>query len=177
MSYVFFLDPYDNLLLHPDAVRLCEELRVLNDKEVAALIYAYDYHSMYRQFTLAERMRRASIKVYGDVKDKLFESPKMKAAIDAYMGIQYNPKIEFISTCQERIDGLQDDLRVAKDEKDISRILKSIKMLREQINELEKEVSEDTIKEGKVFGDASLSFIEMFQKNRAYKNLLDNKKK
>lgn len=177
MSCVFYIDPYDNLVLHPDAVRLCPELRVLNEKEVSVLVYAYDYHSIYRQFPLSERIRRSCIKVYGDVKDNLFDSPKMKAAIDAYMSIQYNPKIEFIRTCQERIDGLQDDLRLAKDEKDISRILKSIKMLRDQINELEKEVSEDTIKEGKVFGDASLSFMEMFQKNKSYKHLLDNKKK
>lgn len=177
MSYLFYIDPYDHLILHPDAIRLCPELRVLNDKEVAVLIYAYDYHSMYRQFPLAERIRRASIKVFGDVNEKLFNSPKMKAAIDAYMSIQYNPKIEFISTCQERIDGLQDDLRTAKEEKDIARILKSIKMLRDQINELDKEVSEDTIKEGKVFGDASLSYLEMFQKTQAYKHLLDNKKK
>jgi len=178
MSYLFYIDKYDNKILRPECLKLCEELRVLSHEEVTAIIYAYDYHSIYRQFPESERKRKAVIKVYGTDKSNFFESTKIQSAVEAYMSLQYNPKIELIKTYQGTINALQKELPQAKDEKDISRILKSVEMLNKNINTLDNEVSDDVAKEGVVMGGDSLSYIEILQENKGlYDSILRGGKK
>ena len=178
MSYLFFIDDNNNTVLHPDALKLCEELRVLDDKEIALIIYACDYHSPFRQFTDKDRRRKAMVKVYGSDKKDLFEPLKIKNAVEAYMSLQYNPKVELVNTYNLKIDELQKELMTQADEKSINRILKSVDMLRKSVRELEAEVYEELIKEGRVVGNASLSLLENMQKNKdAYKNIMRKPKK
>jgi hypothetical protein len=177
MSYLFFVDPSNNIILHPDCLKLCEELRVLDEKEAAAIVYAYDYNGPYKQFAERDRKRKALIKVYGSDDKDIFEKDKIQNAVDAYMSLQYNPKIELDRVYDQKIDGLQSELVSAKDEKDIARILKSIEMLRKSKRELQAEVYDEILKEGRVVGNASLSFLEKLQRNKdAYKNIMKKKK-
>lgn len=178
MSYLYYIDTSNNLILHPDAIFLCEELRVLDDKEIALIIYAYDYHSPFKQFTESDRRRKALMKVYGTDNKDTFEKEKIKNAVDAYMSLQYNPKIELGETYKESILALQRKLIDEDDDKVIGKVLKSIELLRKSLRELEAEVYEELIKEGRVVGNASLSYIENRQKNRAaYKNVMRKPKK
>ena len=177
MSYLFFIDKYDNKILRPECLKLCEELRVLDENQVAAIIYAYDYHSIYRQFPEMDRRRKAAIKVYGSDNSAIFDNPKVQAAVDAYMSLQYNPKLELIKTYQTSVRSLQDDLIKCKEERDISRILKSIDLLNKNINNLDNEVSDDIAKEGVVMGGAKLSFLETIQENKSlYDSILSGRK-
>lgn len=178
MSYLFYIDKYDNKILRPECLKLCEELRVLSNEEVAAIIYAYDYHSIYRQFPEMDRKRKAAIKVYGTDKSEVFDNPKIQAAIEAYMSLQYNPKIELIKTYQRSVRSLQSQLdKSSDDEKDINRILKSIDLLNKNINQLDNEVSDDIAKEGVVMGGSKLSYLETLQENKSlYDSILLGKK-
>lgn len=175
---LYYIDIENNILLHPDALKLCEELRVLDEKEVKCIVYAYDYSGPYKQFAEQDRKRKALIKVYGSDENDLFEKDKIKHAVSAYISLQYNPKIELISTYNLNINTLQQKLIDEDDDKVIARILKSIDLLRKSIRELEMEVYEDTVKEGRIVGGAGLSFLEGFQKRQAaYKNIMPKKVK
>jgi len=166
----------NNEILRPECLKLCEELRVLDHQEVAAVIYAYDYHSMFKQYPEQDRKRKALVKVYGTSEKDIFESAKIKAAVEAYMSLQYNPKIELIATYQESISSLGKQLRDAKDEKEYSRITKSIETCRKYLKELDGEVYEDAVKEGVVMGGANLSYLEIVQKNQTLYNTITKAK-
>jgi hypothetical protein len=166
MSYLFYVDEYDNKILRPECLKLCEELRVLSHQEVAAIVYAYDYHSIFKQYPEQDRKRKALIKVFGSSDKDIFENLKIKAGVEAYMSLQYNPKIELVATYQESISSLSQELRKAKDEKEFSRITKSIETCRKYLRELDSEVYDDAVKEGVVMGGASLSYLEIIQKNK-----------
>lgn len=175
---LFYLDEKNTALLHPDAVKLCPELTVLDEKETLAIILAYDYKSPYRQFTDADRRRKALIHAYGNDDKNIFDKDKIKQAAEAYISLQYNPKVELARTYQSKIDQLQDEMVLASDEKEIARIIKSINAIRESIRDLETEVYDEVAKEGKVVGGGNLSFLEKFQRNRErYMSLLRKKKR
>lgn len=175
---LFFLDDKNTHLLHPDALKLCPELTVLNEKETLAIILAYDYKSPYRQFTDFDRRRKALTQVYGSDENNIFEKDKIKQAVEAYISLQYNPKIELVRTYESKIEKLQDQMDGADDEREITRIIKSINTLRESIRDLETEVYDEANKEGRIVGGGSLSFLEKFQRDKdRYKALMKKKKK
>lgn len=174
---LFYLDSHNLTCLHPDAVSLCPELSVLDEKEILIVVLAYDYKSPFRQFTEPDRKRKALIHVYGDDDRNIFERDKIKKAVEAYISLQYNPKIELVYTYQSKIDTLQDEFVKASDEKEISRIIKSINSIRESIRDLETEVYDEVAKEGRIVGGRELSFLEKFQRNKdRYKALMKKKK-
>jgi hypothetical protein len=146
---LFYLDTNNTTCLHPDAIHLCPELSVLEDKEVLIVVLAYDYKSPFRQFTEPDRKRKALIHVYGNDDRDLFQRDKIKQAVEAYNSLQ-----------------------------EISRIIKSINAIRESIRDLETEVYDEVAKEGKIVGGRDLSFLEKWQRNKdRYKALMKNKKK
>lgn len=174
---LFYLDSNNTATLHPDAISLCPELSVLDDNETLCLILAYDYKSPFRQFTEPDRKRKALIHVYGDDDKNIFDRDKIKKAVEAYISLQYNPKIELVYTYQSKIDTLQNELVTANDEKEIARIIKSINSIRESIRDLETEVYDEVAKEGRIVGGKELSFLEKFQRNKdRYKALMKKKK-
>jgi hypothetical protein len=175
---LFYLDEKNTAVLHPDAIKLCPELTVLDEKETLAIILAYDYKSPYRQFVDTDRRRKALIHAYGNDDKNIFDKDKIKQAVEAYISLQYNPKVELARTYQSKVDQLQDEMVLASDEKEIARIIKSINAIRESIRDLETEVYDEVAKEGKVVGGGNLSFLEKFQRNRdRYMSLLRKKKK
>lgn len=66
MSYLFYSDIKNNIVLHPDCVKLSPELGLLNDKEILFIILAFDYNSIYRQFPERQRVSKAIWHVFGD---------------------------------------------------------------------------------------------------------------
>jgi len=61
MSYLFYADLKNNILLHPDVVKLSPELGLLSKDEFLFVILAYDYNSIFRQFP----ERQGFLKLYG----------------------------------------------------------------------------------------------------------------
>nr|WP_298660274.1 hypothetical protein [uncultured Flavobacterium sp.] len=169
MSYLFYFDDENLLVLRPDCVKLCPELGVLDAKELALVILVYDNHSKYRQFPEIDRKRKAAIDVYGEVKNDIFESLKIKNAIDAYKSLQYDPKIDLAEKYQEKIYNMLKLLdEDGKSTQTIQNTMKTIDLLRKSIKELEQETVSSVIMKGQVKGGQELSFLEEIQKNRKY---------
>jgi len=177
MSYLFYIDPIgQNPVLHPDCLKLCPELSVLDEKEAFCLILAYDNFSPYRQFAEQERIYRASMQVFNDNNPKLFSSHKWQNAVVAYQSLQYNPKLELIKTYQAKIQKMQELIEADDAEGTINKCLKIIKELRNSIAELENEILEGFQKEGQLIGKADLSWLEVLMRNKQLFNAKTAKK-
>jgi len=170
MSYLFYVDEKDKLLLRPEALKLKEELRVLNKDEIYFIVMYCDYHSPYHQLPEIQRRNNAMWEAFGENMPNLLEKPKIKAAIEAYTALQYNDKIELIKKIRAKIDRISDSfLDVSEDDKtstaDSNRI-KTITQLRAYVRELEQEVAQEMKDEGQIKGDSELSLLEnMLTKN------------
>lgn len=178
MSYLFYIDKVSKCLLNSDAVKLCPELGVLDEQEITCLVLTYDYYSPYNQFPEEDRQRKGLLHVYaGNAPDKFFLKEKIKAAIEAYKSLQYNPKIDMIRLYYTKVDDLNKTLMKTKDDKEINDNVNSIKVLRNYIKELEEEVLGDKIEEGVVVGKSELSWLEKMLSNKANYDAVTKKKK
>ena len=81
MSYLFYSDIKNNIVLHPDCVKLSPELGLLSDKEILFIILAFDYNSIYRQFPERQRVSKAIWHVFGDNKPELLLPEKRQKRI------------------------------------------------------------------------------------------------
>lgn len=177
MSYVYTIDKTSNVVLRPEAVKLCPELGVLDNKQTVTLILAYDYYSPYNKFPIEARQQKALLHVYGTEADaKFFLKEKIKVAIDCYISIQYDKKREMINLYNIKIDDLNNEISKTKDETIINDSIKSIRLLRLYIKELEKEVTADEIEAGVVVGNKQVGLLEYFQSNRDFWLIMTKKK-
>ena len=94
MSMLFYVDTNSNLVLHPEVVKLCPTLSVLNNDEMLFVVLFTDYHSPYKQYPEHERKRRAMQHAFSDNEYDLIESDRIQIAIKDYTSLQYSPKIE-----------------------------------------------------------------------------------
>lgn len=176
MSYLIQINERTNQLIHPDAVKLFPGFNVLTHDEILFIVLAYDYCSPYSAFPEEDRLRRSSLHVWSDNRLELLDKQKIKNAIEAYKGLQYNPKIELIRAYQKKIDDLNTSLETTIDATQIEKILKSQKLLRASIRELEQEVLASYEDEGKLSGNAERSFLENMHKNKElYKKVTQKK--
>lgn len=166
MAQLFYFDSRSNTVIHPDAIKLCPELSVLTEEEVLCLILFKDNFSPFRQFAEQERLYRASMQVFGDNNPKLFGSLKWKSAVEVYTKLQYNPKMDLISTYQNKIKEMQLLIEEETSVAGVEKAIKTINMLRQQILELENEVVDQLMKDGQIKGGAELSFIETWMRNK-----------
>lgn len=168
MSYLFYIDEKNNAILHRDCVNLCPALSVLTDEEVLFIILAYDYHSIYRQFPEEDRIRKAMIHVYNDNNPKLMQRDVIKAAIEAYKSLQYNPKAELATKYQNKIDSLLEKLQNDDNPTSNKNILTVISAIRKDIMALESEIADEVQKEGVIKGQKELSWLEKLMRNQKY---------
>jgi hypothetical protein len=166
MAQLFYFDSRSNTVIHPDAIKLCPELSVLTEDETLCLILFVDNFSPFRQFAEQERLYRASMHVFSDNNPKLFNSLKWQSAVEAYKKLQFNPKLDLISTYQNKIKEMQTTIEAETSVTGIEKAIKTINMLRQQILELENEVSDQLMKDGQVKGGSELSFIEVWMRNK-----------
>jgi hypothetical protein len=176
MSYLIHINEKTNQILHPDAVKLFPGFNVLTNDEVLFIVLAYDYNSPYSAFPEEDRLRRASLHVWSDNRLEILDKQKIKNAIEAYKGLQYNSKIELSRAYQKKIDDLNSSLETTVDANQIEKILKSQKLLRASIRELEQEVLASYEEEDKLVGNATRSFLETMHKNKElYKKVIQKK--
>lgn len=164
MSYLFYVDSTEKIVLRPEALKLKEELRVLNDKEIYFIIMYCDYHSPYHQLPEIQRRNNAIWEAFGDNVPNILDKPKIKAAVAAYTALQYNDKIELINRYRTKLDRISQ--RFLSPEYDDgsptsnSNLMKTISQLRDAIRELEQEVAQEMKDEGQIKGDSELSLLE-----------------
>lgn len=171
MSYLFYFDPLNKLVLRPECLKQCPELTVLNNKEIAFVILSTDYHSKYHQFPDQDRIRNAMWEAFDENVPGLMEKSKIKAAVEAYTSLQYNDKIEQIRRYRVKLNRLTARF-LSDDDDDASNTsqnntMKTIDSLRIAIKELETEVADQMISEGVIKGDQTLSHLENLFTNNA----------
>tara|TARA_R110000822_G_scaffold67329_1_gene164018 strand:+ start:6795 stop:7316 length:522 start_codon:yes stop_codon:yes gene_type:complete len=160
----------NNIVLHPDCVKLSPELGLLTDKEVLFIILAYDYNSIYRQFPERQRVSKAIFHVWQDNKPELLNEDKrpkrISAAIEAYKSLQYNRNIELVEMYNKKIDELLNILDNDNSTTGIKNAMDSIDKFRKAIKGIEAEIIEQKLMEGELKGQTRLSFIEQKKSNQ-----------
>lgn len=180
MSYLFYFDSKNNVLLQPDVVRLEPQLGLLSEKEVLFIILAYDYNSIFRQFPERQRVSKAIWKVFEDNVPELLNEDKrpkrIKEAILAYKSLQYNRNIELIEMYNRKIDELIELLEAENSNTGIKNLTESIDRFKKNIKAIESEVLEEKIIDGQLKGKVELSFLERMKSNAKMFNAMMAKK-
>lgn len=177
MSMLFYIDERQMVCLHPEVVKLCESFRTLNDKEICYIVLAFDYNSKYRQFPEHERKRKAMWEAFGDNETDLIESHRILTAVNDYISLQYNPKIEVARSYQKKIDKFLMQLEHDESPSNVKKITDAISSLRENIAALEKEVDMSVQREGVIKGKMQLSYLEKCMSNMKNYNAIIAPKK
>lgn len=177
MSMLFYCDTKNNIVLHPDVVKLSPELGLLTDKEVLFIVLAFDYNSIYRQFPERQRLSKAIFHVWGDNKPELLDPNKRPKrivnAIEEYRSLQYNRNIELVEMYNRKIDDLLNLLELENTPTAIKNLTESIDRFRKDIQRIETEVVEQKLMDGELKGNLKLSFLERLQQNqKMYKSVI-----
>lgn len=165
--YLFSINKKGTKILHPDAYKLCPELKNLEEDELLAIILAYDYYSPYRQLPLDERLRRAKAQVYKGKDTDLWERKKIKDAVDMYLSLQYDPRHESIRVYQDKIASIHEKIRETEDHGLLINLGKLNKEFRKQLLEIEQELLMEDEKDAvQLQGKGSLSLLERLLRNQ-----------
>lgn len=168
MSYLFYISEKENIVLRPECYKLAPELSTLTEKDILFIALAYDYHSIYRQFPEHERIRKSMFHAFDGYDPEYINKTSIKLAIEAYKGLQYDPKIELAARYQKKIDSLLGQLDTDDSPSSIKKITDAIDSLRKNIMDLNNEVANNIVNKGQVKGDQSLSWLEELQSNQKY---------
>jgi hypothetical protein len=154
-------------LLHPDAAKLEPILAKLSEDELTLIVLAYDYYSPFRQLPEIERMRRAHDQVFKSSKKNIWDSPKIKEAIVAYMGLQYDERREQVKTYLTKISTINEAIRTENNPTTLANYIKTNKNLRDAVNAIEEELLMDEEKESiNIQGKGKLSLLERYLRNK-----------
>jgi hypothetical protein len=162
------IDVKNNLVLHPEIVKLVDSFQVLEEKELLYVALYADYESIYKQFPEHERKRKAMWHAFSDNVQKVIESKRIQDAIQDYIGCQYSHKREIIQRNEKKIDKLLDQQDVDESSTSIIKTQVAIAALRSANRELESEVNDDIQNQGVIKGKMTLSHLEKIMANRKY---------
>jgi hypothetical protein len=176
MSFLISIDKKNKQLLHPEVLKLVDSFEALNEKEMLFVVLFADYSSPFKQFPEHERKRKAMWEAFDDNENKLIESKRIQDAIQDYISLQYNPKIEVARKYQQKIDKLLELLEVDDSASGIKKTTDAIASLRVSIRALEDEVEEQQLNEGVVKGKMTLSFLEKIMANQKHFKAVTAKK-
>jgi hypothetical protein len=176
VSYLFHIDEKNRAVLHPEVVNLIDSFRALSEKEMLYVILYADYNSPYKQHPDHDRKRKAIWHAFDDNEAELVETPRIKMAVEDYVSLQYNPKIEVIRNYQKKIDKLLVQLQEDEAPSSIKKIDDAIDSLRKRIDVMQKEVDASIQGEGVIKGKMTLSFLEKAMANMKYYKSITAKK-
>lgn len=168
MDYLFSLNKKGTFVFHADAVKLCPELSVLNDKEILFLILVYSYKSPFYQMRLPEqdRINKAMQQVFGSSDKNLLNKGIIKNAAEAIKALQYDPRMELMKVYEDKLKNLSEELVITDTATGIQNILKSQSHLKEAIKGLEDDILNNLEIQETLKGGGTLSFIERLMKNK-----------
>ena len=155
-------------VLHPDAAKIEPCLAKLSEDELLLIVLAYDYYSPFRQLSEHERMRRAQVQVFKNNKKNIWDSPKIKEAVTAYMGLQYDERREEVKTYLAKIATINEAVRESDSPATIANYVKTNKTLRDAVNAIEQELMMDEEKTSNIIiqGKGRLSLLENLMRNK-----------
>lgn len=175
--YVFSINKKGNKILHPDAYKLCPELKKLEEDELLMIILAYDYHSPFRHLPLDERLRRAKAQVIKGKDIDVWGQKKIKEAVEMYRSLQYDPRYESIKVYQDKIASIHEKIRDTDDHALLINLGKLNKEFRKQLAEIEQELLIEEEKDAvQLQGKGSLSLLERAMRNQErYKEITEKR--
>ncbi len=168
MDYLFSLNRKGSIVLHPDALNLCPEFRVLTNEEAHFMILFCDYASPLHQLQLPKEdiLNKAMQMAFGKVDRKLVNKLVIKTAIDAYKGFQYDSRKELMKVYHKKLDALSASLETETGHAAIKNILDSQERLRKSMKDLEDEIMNNREIQATLKGGGTLSFIEKIMRNQ-----------
>jgi len=161
---LFLIDKKNNTILHPDAIKLCPRLSIIEKQELLFIILAYDYRSPYHQFPEEERIRKSIRQIFGNDNSEVINNKKVQEAIEEYRSLQYDHRRETIIQYQKKISELNDQLSEENDVRKIKSIDDAIERLSDRCEKIQLQV--DTSDEAELRGGGEKSFLEKWQENR-----------
>lgn len=153
-------------ILHPEVIKLCPSFTTLSENEALFVVLFMDYNSPYKQLPEHQRKRQAMYHAFDDNEEELIESDRMKFAMEDYLSLQYNPKIEIVRQFQMKIDKLLLVLNEDQSATNIKKTVDAIDMLRKNIAVYEREVDEEVQKKGVLKGKMTMSWLEDVMSNQ-----------
>lgn len=161
----------NNLVLHPEVLKLTKYLKKVDPDQLRYIALAYDYKSIYRLYPKNDRKRMAVRNVWGadtsnpeeeDIKNGT-DSVLLKA-IEEYSSLQFDFKRDLCDKYITKIQMLQDTLLLESEPTKIEKIDKAIKVLETRIVDIQREIDKDETAE-ELRGSGELSMIETWQRN------------
>jgi hypothetical protein len=168
MSMLISIDAKKNQILHPEVLKLCDSFAALTEKEMLAVVLYADYSSIYKQFPEHERKRKAIFHAFDDNVPGFFEKGYVQSAVNDYMSLQYNPKIELIKRYQKTIDSFTETMEIDSSPTFVKKTIDTVAALRKSISDLENEVDEQTLNDGVIKGNMQLSHLERIMSNKKH---------
>ncbi len=166
MSMLFYVDEFNNVVLHPEIIKLCPSLAALSEKEVCYIVKAYDYEGPYKQFPDNDRRRQAMFNVFGENEHDLVNSQRILDAATDYVSLQYSSKLETCKIYQQKIDKYQQQLLVDENPNSTKKICDAIDDLTKRIATLRGDYDKEIQKRGVIKGKMNLSRLETVMGNR-----------
>ena len=177
MSLLFLVNKDQTAVLHPEVIKLCPLLGTLSEKEQLYVILFADYNSPYKQYPEHERRRKAMWQAFQENETDLVLSATIAAAVNDYISLQYNPKIETARVYQQKVDELQQALTIESSWTNMKKIGDAIDDLNKRIGILQKDYELEMQKTGVIKGNMTQSFLEKLQANKKLYDSLVNKSK
>jgi len=160
MLTLFRIDSKNKLVIDKDATKMVPEFKNLKTEQLMYIVLAYDYRSKFHQWPEEERKRKACFEVYGTIDKDPEDGKIISKAIEGYIGLQYDSRIETIKAYNEKVFKLNGLLRDADSPKDITDNIKSVEQLTQRIEAIRKEIDSEQLKEIELRGDGKLSLVE-----------------
>lgn len=169
MITLFRVDSRNNIVLNKNCVKLCPEFKNLTEEQVAYIVYAHDYNSPYKQFPERERKRKASYQVYGTTDVDAEKGKAMQTAIEAYIGMQYDPRRETIKAYKNKVERLNEQVELEENPKQIGSYMTAIDHLHSAMDRIQQDIDRDESK-AMLKGGGELSLIEQLQEMKGKMN-------
>jgi len=169
---LFDVDESGKVELEDNTFLIIPELREvykeLGYEYISYIVNVCDYYSAYRQLLGKDKIDTVIEDIWGKDPDKKaiakLDGLIVKAAIDKYKRLQYDPHWEQYLTYTEKLVEYNEMLKNTPLQKDSTKILKDIMEGQAQLTEAREDLKEIILKneESKVHGGGEASYLEQF---------------
>jgi len=168
MEWIFHIDSQNNVILDPDAIKLCPELGLLSKEEVRYIAMVYDNVKSPYRFMAKETRRNHAIQMIWKGKDRVNpeRSEKVRQGIIAYKSMIYCPKRETRNILVEKKQSLDMLLIGESNPKKLKEIVDAIDIVQKRIDIYTSEIDREKEEIIAIKGGKQLSLIEIYQRNQ-----------
>lgn len=167
---LFKINKDERIVVNPDALMLCPELKKLQrkkeEKKILYIIYAFDYESPYHRFPEAERIKKSIGSIFGGKPPDDLDSDEMKLCIQEYKSLQFDVRYETMKAYEEKIMKLNIELLSEAAPKRVSDIDTAIVTLENRIKKIQRDIYTDEEANRVIQGGGKMSFVEKWQENQ-----------